>query len=452
MKIKVSNLGFLKKADIKLAPLTLLVGNNNTGKTYLSYFIFILLKSLRQIDISYKELNSKKQLVITKELLKEKIDEVTKVVCKNLGKKFAAPSNLFSKVKCLFEVDIDDLFVFLQRESQIGKLEASFLDSHGRILIWAEVNNDQIIWSLSVNEKNSKYLSIWTDTIARATVFNMMLKEHISRWINPIAITSERTGISLFYKELDSTRGALLDLLVEKTLPSDKYQLLDYIDKSISKYALPIKTNINTIRQAGDYKSYSFLWENKQKYKVLFQLWEQLVNGRFNIQKDSIQFAQDTDKTVIPLHLASSSSKSLLLLEIYLKYQARYRDLLLIDEPELNLHPQAQRIMARFLVQLVQAGIKVVITTHSEIIIRELNNLIMLYSVKDKVNSDTFKLYYFPNEGLRSKDVVAYITTSQHNLIEAPINKYGLNISSFEDFIDKTNEISNEIMSLLEDL
>lgn len=455
MKIKVANLGFLKDVYVTLAPLTLLVGNNNTGKTYLSYFVFAVLKSFSEIEISYEDLNAKKQLIITKSFLHKKIAKTIENLCKNIGNFFAAPSQLFKDVQCKIEPDIDQLFLFLQEKAKSGKLETPFADSKERLLILTELQNNKIVWSLAVNKEKIKALSFWTDKIARATLFSMVLKQQISEWIHPVAITSERTGISLFYKELDSTRSALIDMLSEKVLPNNKYQLWEHMDKSISKYAFPIKTNINTVRQAGDYKSYSFLWENKQTYETLFHLWNQLVNGAFCIKPDSIKFLQETGKVEVPLHLASSSSKALLLLELYLKHQAQPRDVLLIDEPELNLHPRAQRTMARLLVHLMKSGVKVLVTTHSEIMIREFNNLIMLHSLKnDKKHEQDLRdnLDYFPSEDLNPQDLVCYITTAKHQLVKAPINKYGLNIASFEDFIDETNKISDKIVDLLEEI
>ena len=62
----------------------------------------------------------------------------------------------------------------------------------------------------------------------------------------------------------------------------------------------------------------------------------------------------------------------------YLKHEAQIGDLLMVDEPELNLHPENQRRVARLFARLVNLGIKVFITTHSDYIIKELNTLIML--------------------------------------------------------------------------
>lgn len=72
----------------------------------------------------------------------------------------------------------------------------------------------------------------------------------------------------------------------------------------------------------------------------------------------------------------------------WLNYKSNVNDLLMVDEPELNLHPENQRKFAQFIAELVNAGIKVFMTTHSDYIIRELNTLILLNSDKNHVKSN----------------------------------------------------------------
>ena len=48
MKFKVTNLGCIKSAEIELGKLTLLSGENNTGKTYLTYALYGFLSGVRQ--------------------------------------------------------------------------------------------------------------------------------------------------------------------------------------------------------------------------------------------------------------------------------------------------------------------------------------------------------------------------------------------------------------------
>ena len=60
--------------------------------------------------------------------------------------------------------------------------------------------------------------------------------------------------------------------------------------------------------------------------------------------------------------------------------------MIFIDEPELNLHPVNQRKIARILAKVANSGIKIIISTHSDYIVKEFNNLIML-SGKIKKNN-----------------------------------------------------------------
>ena len=51
-------------------------------------------------------------------------------------------------------------------------------------------------------------------------------------------------------------------------------------------------------------------------------------------------------------------------------------DLLIIEEPESHLHPGAQTKIAQTLARLVRAGVRVVITTHSNYLLQQIGNLI----------------------------------------------------------------------------
>ena len=75
------------------------------------------------------------------------------------------------------------------------------------------------------------------------------------------------------------------------------------------------------------------------------------------------------------LDQTSSMVSELAPLVLFLKYLVRPGDLLILEEPESHLHPAAQRQMARGIVRLVNAGVKVLITTHSDLFVAQVNNL-----------------------------------------------------------------------------
>ena len=87
------------------------------------------------------------------------------------------------------------------------------------------------------------------------------------------------------------------------------------------------------------------------------------------VQSESGEFTLDE---------TSSMVSELAPLILFLKYLVRQGDLLILEEPESHLHPAAQRMMARGLVRLVNAGVKVIITTHSDMFVGQINNSLAL--------------------------------------------------------------------------
>ena len=92
----------------------------------------------------------------------------------------------------------------------------------------------------------------------------------------------------------------------------------------------------------------------------------------------------------LPLKNASSMVSELAPVLLYLRHQAAPGDVLIIEEPESHLHPFMQVQFMRQLAAIVNAGIRVIVTTHSEWILEELANLVRLSSLpkSDRVKID----------------------------------------------------------------
>ena len=141
---------------------------------------------------------------------------------------------------------------------------------------------------------------------------------------------------------------------------------------------------------------------------------------------------------------ASSSVRSLLMLNYYILHRAQRDDILMIDEPELNLHPKNQILIARLLALLVNAGIKVFITTHSDYIARELSNCIMLNNLSNKQIQELKKQGYSKEYQLESKKVKAYLAENikgKNTLRAVKITQeQGIFMETFDEPIDSQNE------------
>ncbi len=69
MKIRLKNLGVLKQAEFSLGDLTIICGENNTGKTYATYALYGFLNSWRKL-ILFAGLDTQRQCLLTDGVLK----------------------------------------------------------------------------------------------------------------------------------------------------------------------------------------------------------------------------------------------------------------------------------------------------------------------------------------------------------------------------------------------
>ena len=141
-----------------------------------------------------------------------------------------------------------------------------------------------------------------------------------------------------------------------------------------------------------------------------------VLRGKIDIEQDGevtypeISYAPvsgqpDTGK--FPFHKTSSMVSELAPVILFLKYLVRPGDLVILEEPESHLHPASQRQMARGIARLVNAGVRVIITTHSDYFVGQVNNLLKLsrasrqkrakegYEAADCLKSDDVSAYHF---------------------------------------------------------
>ena len=225
-----------------------------------------------------------------------------------------------------------------------------------------------------------------------------------------------------------------------------------------SRYPKPVKDNIYFIRGLNEVASKtSFISKNESALnKIILELLHKVVGGKYLVSQEGIEFAPGAKKRIIKgkvaIQRASSSVRSLLMLNYYILHMARVGDILMIDEPELNLHPNNQILVARLLVLLANAGIKVFITTHSDYIVREISNCIMLNcltsehidNLRDKGYSSEYKLNF--------KKVKAYLAENKKGkniLSGVDINEQGIFINTFDSPINTQNENQSLIFAAL---
>lgn len=93
----------------------------------------------------------------------------------------------------------------------------------------------------------------------------------------------------------------------------------------------------------------------------------------------------------LPLMSSSSMISELAPVVLYLRYIVRPGDVLIIEEPESHLHPERQADFACEIARIVHAGVRVIITTHSDLILEQIGNLIRLSELPEEDQADIIK-------------------------------------------------------------
>ena len=454
MKFIFKNLGPIHEAELELGDLTILAGRNNTGKTYVAYALYGFLKmweewleflevldelSQESLFPDFSEDKSLVETLISEERVKWSVDRETlhsqrKLIMRRMARDFSEEE--LAKVFNASDKDFEEASIEVLVEDQFPEHvthKASKLPSENEFII--TYGNGEIC--LSRSKWGRKPLSASDVSYFLSDFYLDFLFPEIPE---PFILSAERFGITLFYKELDATKNRLVEIMQEDRKRDRLSPSL--IDKMASRYALPIRDNIDYTRVVPYLSKPSKLYDSK-----LFNDIKDMMEGSYrSAGDDEIWFKSKARKGGfdIPLHIASSSVRELSDLYFFLRHLAKKDQLLIIDEPESHLDTANQIQFARLLARAVNAGLKVLITTHSDYIVKEVNNLLMLgqdFEEKDEVLK---KLKYSEHDFLKPESVRAYVAEN-NSLTRCTIEKYGIDMPVFDTTIDKINRVSSEL-------
>jgi AAA ATPase domain len=417
MRFTFSNLGPIDNAQLELAKLTVICGRNNTGKTYVTYSVYAFLASWRQLlawEVDAAHLRTLATEGTVSIDLKTQFAahwrEIQKATSKRwndyLPSALGAPSARFKETEVNFELTLDDKWIAADYKND-------FRTEQGKVLFTAEkAKGSSVVQFGALKDDASKQFPSFAleDFVSQA-----LLEAVLGPYLPPVfMVSTERTGAVIFKEELNLTKNKIVNLLA--TMDASKRdlhpgQLFEAIYKA--GYPLPVEKNVQFVNRFVSLENQSSAL--LAKHPELIDDFASIAGGKYETSKDgaATHFVPKGSKTKLRLGEASSAVRSLVVLWYWLKAQADVGDLLLIDEPELNLHPENQRAFARFLVKLVNIGVKVFITTHSDTMLREFNTLIMLARDLPHTAQVRQQFGYAPDEQLAPSDIALYVANGK---------------------------------------
>ena len=465
MKIKVKNLGVLKQAEFELGDFTIICGENNTGKTYATYALFGFLHTWKiffEMEIGEDKVEDLMTKGITSINITDYVEKIPDFVDQGCQKYTQELPNIFAANKekfqeSSFQVIIEEKDIFqIKNNIQTEKFNQGTSYKGSAIFLVQPPESNDIIVTFRDNKEFFDEKNF--DTKIFDHVISIFLQKSFfsSIFHEPFIISSERTGAAIFRKKLNFAHSKLLEQMSRAGSSSD---LSGILSNAYEDYSLPITTNLDFLENLSSIsKKNSFIVEN---YPDILDSFADIIGGKYTINdNDQLYYEPKGKRLKLAMDESSSAVRSLLDLGFYLRHEAKPGDLLMIDEPELNLHPENQRRVARLLARLVNLGIKVFITTHSDYIIKELNTLIMLNHDKPHLKRIAEVEGYQQNELLNADQIKVYIAEEAPVLLDGKTRKtkcqtltpadidpeMGIEARSFDKTIDTMNRIQEEIV------
>lgn len=451
MNINIENFGKIESADISLTKMMFFIGDNNSGKSYLLSLLYGLLR-LEPSDLINRSTKGKRMaLPELDRLISAFYEDSSFVICEEEFEKIVEfINNLMEDYKDYLvkellgdNVTIDKLrfeIPYFPVEVSVTKgLDTSklMITTFSVEKLSFEMFHDQIsALSHLFGNEDIILLFLVPSLIKYAIAKSMGLGTKIAYQFNPVFYPVSRTGFMLTYKTL------MAQAIEDQFNPSAK-------NENLNMLTLPERDFLKNLSQLN----IRMKTDDESCLKIAGFIQKELIEGSLKVSDlpvADIVYCPGNDSSVqLPLYVSSGVVTELTPILLQLLYGRRH-NCIMIEEPEMCLHPELQQKMARMLVKMANTCFSVMVTTHSDIIMQHINNMIILnrHANRDEIMKD---LGYDMDDLLDSDDVSVYQfsknpETGRTRIEKLNVGKYGFELPTFINALDKLYDHSTRIV------
>lgn len=396
MILNIHNINKVQEAQIKLNGLTVIAGENGSGKSTVGKMLFSVVQVLKSTQ---DESLSKSDNLLDKHILA-----------------------LYTRIKSIRALRLQSIYNAIPREYQLKKMliDGEITISQLREGVISIINLvEGITPRTKANiEKDLKNLELVIEMRSnRAAVQASSIQSLIeSEFMN--SACSVGTDMSEVLLDISDDEGSTISFSLENNIVKEvKCKGREYLEDATYVESPLYLHMIDTLCYSMQYvevegpRAYARSgmipthikdFVNKMAYAKavstgLFNENIEIISHVENIMKGSFQFNKDTNRlnyvseghSFSPINTASGA-KSFGVLQLLLQGEMIGPNKVLIwDEPENHLHPEWQIHFADVILQLAQAGIPIVISTHSPYFLQAIRYYAAKYNSEKDVN------YYF---------------------------------------------------------
>lgn len=391
MRIQLENIAKIKNANIEINGITVIAGANNTGKSTIGKALFSLFNAL--FNIEYK-INNDKISAVTRHL-RHVVDFIDIPGSTILSRAYREP----------FEnVNLNELSRYIIN----SKLDSTALSEILRTKYFNIIQPDQ-----DIDEADLKILCNRINNIINISPIestNLILKRYFYNEFNGQinnVFNSESGAISLEIKKnllqlgVDGNeinlKNKLLFNITDEIVYIDDPFLLDELNLSnmFSSYRrVWYNHRTHLLRQLQSHSEDNVIEEliNQGRLKGISEEMNMICPGYLTSNHNSIEYTVNGFGLNVK-NLSAGLKTFTILKELIIKNVIKQNGTIILDEPEIHLHPAWQLVLAKLIVLLqIEFDLHILLTTHSPYFLNAIETYADKYDIKDKTK------YYLSEE------------------------------------------------------
>lgn len=385
MKLFLKNIGKIEKATIDLNGITVIAGENDTGKSTIGKTLFAVFNSFYDIESKikmereksienyiYRNSNSSNLSIVKDNFIDTIVDELNSDNIPNIDEETIKEA-IYKNV----EEQLDDKLVELI-DKTAKKTKEVFSVSHLEFLI-------EILRNSLLTEFSNQICNVYSDedseiilTIKEKDINIKIKNDKIFSVENEMSLRNEVIYIDNPFI-IDNIQGIFMRRLNRNVFLKHNDFLIEKLQRENLENTIIDKINV------------------KNSFEEIFN---KINLGKLVEYGLRINYKQKNSDKILRIENLSTGIKSFMIIKtLLLNGHISENCTIVLDEPEVHLHPEWQLIFAELIVLLQKEfNLHILLTTHSPYFL----NAIEVYSAKYEIK-DKCKFYLAENDGNFSK-------------------------------------------------
>ncbi|PTY39104.1 AAA family ATPase [Brachyspira hampsonii] len=370
MKLKISNFAKIEEAEIKIDGITVICGDNDTGKSTVGKILFSIFNydNFRSRRVK-NDFRRKLYQTLIRFIFKDKIEHYYFEIMDNIYDSIDYPYN---------EINADKLVLIFKKN-----IPYNIISNMSDETIY-NVAND-ILRLISVSEDKLTF-EIMSDYFG--DIFEYQINNLFNKNVNSVLeLEIKKQKMNIEFKNDECVKFESDFNIIHNAFYIDNPFIVNDVNSDIDTDNFILEKTIHDFI-SDDNKNVFDSVKNKEILEKVYDVLNSVMNAKIINKNDNFYLHYNKNDVEIKLPNLSAGLKSFVIIKRLLENGSlNEKDVLILDEPEIHLHPKWQLIYAELIVLLQKYfNLTITITTHSHYFLEAINRFSKRHNIDERVN------------------------------------------------------------------